>query len=71
MAKSVYKQFRAGEVVVLASGGFPMTVSRGTNHEGTVECVWFNFNGLCESTFPAEGLSVTKLRLDASCNTIE
>lgn len=66
-----YRQFKVGEVVILKSGGFPMTVTQATNHEGNVQTSWFSFNGLCADTFPAEALDVTKLRYDVSKNAVE
>ena len=43
MAKPEHKQFKVGDVVMLKSGGFPMTVTRATNHEGTVAAGWFAY----------------------------
>lgn len=34
--------FEVGDVVELASGGFPMTVSSCYNEENTVDCIWFD-----------------------------
>lgn len=71
MAKPAFKQFKVGDVVSLKSGGYPMTITRGTNHEGTVECGWFNHQGLCSDTVPAEALDVTKLRYDVGTGSIQ
>lgn len=71
MAKPEHKQFKVGDVVMLKSGGFPMTVTRATNHEGTVAAGWFAYQTLCSETFPVESLESTTKRFNASTGAIE
>jgi uncharacterized protein YodC (DUF2158 family) len=66
-----FKSFKPGDVVMLSSGGFPMTVTQGTNHEGLVQTSWFAFNDLKHSGFPANALDVTTLRFDPAKGTVE
>jgi uncharacterized protein YodC (DUF2158 family) len=69
-ALKTFKSFKPGEVVMLKSGGMPMTVEHGTNHEGEVECMWFEGYNATRFTFPANALDVTALRFDPAKGTI-